>query len=112
MKLSLSLLLVKHAEGRKFGKSCGGIALLMFARVKSATAIHWRAVAGVNISSSKRWEEFRTFDNVLPVVFTAIISALMHHVPLYLPNHDCGSVQRNVSTTENDRFYVGTIIHD
>ena len=85
---------------------------MMFARVKSATAIHWRAGAGVNISSSKRWEEFRTFDNVLPVVVMAIISALMRHVPLYLPNHDCGSVQRNVSTRENDRFYVGTIIHD
>lgn len=71
------------------------------------------AGAGVNISSGKRWEEFRTFDNVLPVfVVMAIISALMRHVPLYLPNHGCGSVQRNVSTTENDRFYVGTIIHD
>ena len=33
------------------------------------------AGAGVNISSSKRWEEFRTFDNVLPVVVMAIISA-------------------------------------
>ena len=81
---------------------------MMFARVKSATAIIWRARA----LTSPLAREFRIFENVLHVVVKAIISDLMCHVPLYLPNHDCGSVQRNVSTTENDRFYVGTIIHD